>query len=188
VGAVPPEGGWFPDTYRFSLGEARKTLAETMRRLAQSTLQELWAQRAPNLPFATPEQAVVLASIVEKETGIAAERPRIAGVFINRLRQGMKLQSDPTVAYAVTAGKMPLKRPLTGADLAFNSPYNTYVTAGLPPTPIANPGRAALQAVLHPEAHAYLYFVANGGGGHAFAATLAEHNRNVSQWRRLGRE
>lgn len=188
VADVPPEGRLFPATYHFSAGDSRGQLLRQMQKHADEMLQELWAARATGLPLKTPEEALTLASIVEKETGIAEERARIAGVFINRLRQGMRLQSDPTVIYAVTSGKNPLKRALTGADLAFPSPYNTYATEGLPPTPIANPGRAALQAVLNPEKHDYLYFVADGSGGHAFAKTLAQHNQNVSHWRRLSRK
>jgi len=185
TGTTPAEGRLFPATYHFSYGDSRPQLLDHMARLAQQTLQELWAKRAPGLPFATPEQALTLASIVEKETGLAIERPRVAGVFINRLRQGIKLQSDPTVIYALTQGKAALKRGLTSADLTFPSPYNTYFTMGLPPAPIANPGRAALEAVLHPEKHEFLYFVADGSGGHAFAKTLDEHNKNVARWRKL---
>lgn len=185
TGTPPAEGRLFPATYHFSYGDSRAQLLNHMIRLAQQTLQDSWGKRAPDLPFATPEQALTLASIVEKETGLAIERPRVAGVFINRLRQGIKLQSDPTVIYALTQGKTALKRSLTSADLAFPSPYNTYATMGLPPAPIANPGRAALEAVLHPEKHDYLYFVADGSGGHAFAKTLDEHNKNVMRWRKL---
>jgi len=186
---LPPEGTLYPATYNFSYGDNRNALLEQMQKRARSLLQELWEKREADLPLATAEQALTLASIVEKETGVPEERPRIAGVFMNRLRSGMKLQSDPTVIYAVTNGDVSLKRALTSADLICVSPYNTYVIEGLPPAPIANPGRAALEAVLHPEKHDYLYFVADGSGGHAFAKTLEEHNRNVSAWRKLrGRE
>jgi UPF0755 protein len=148
-------------------------------------VEEAWAKRGDDLPIDTAEEAVVLASIVEKETGVASERARVAGVFVNRLKRGMPLQSDPTVIYAVTEGKAPLGRPLSRADLEVRSDYNTYVTAGLPPGPIANPGRASLEAVVSPAATEELYFVADGSGGHAFAETLAEHNRNVAKLRKL---
>ncbi|MBP7252634.1 MAG: endolytic transglycosylase MltG [Alphaproteobacteria bacterium] len=187
VGTLPPEGALYPATYNFSYGDRRPQFIAQMSKLAQSTLQELWGKRAADLPLQTPQQAAVLASIVEKETGVADERARVAGVFYNRLRLGMRLQSDPTVIYALTLGKTPFKRSLTSADLAFPSPYNTYAVTGLPPAPIANPGRAALQAVLQPEKHDFLYFVADGSGGHAFAKTLEEHNRYVAQWRKLKR-
>jgi UPF0755 protein len=144
----------------------------------------LWPQRAENLPLKTPEEAVVLASIVEKETGVDGERALVAGVFVNRLNKGMPLQSDPTVVYGITGGKAPLGRSLTRKDLADPTPYNTYQIAGLPPGPIANPGRAALEAALQPAQTPYLYFVAAGDGGHAFAKTLAEHNANVAKWRK----
>ncbi len=182
---LPPEGLLFPATYHFKYGDSRNALLAQMRQTAQETLNALWSKRAPNLPLATPEQALTLASIVEKETGVPEERRRVAGVFINRLRKGMRLQSDPTVIFALTQGKAPLGRALTSADLAFLSPYNTYAVTGLPPAPIANPGRAALEAALQPEAHDLYYFVADGTGGHAFAKTLDEHNRNVAAWRKL---
>ncbi|MEJ0061975.1 MAG: endolytic transglycosylase MltG [Alphaproteobacteria bacterium] len=185
VSAIPEEGTLLPSTYHFSRGDLRQDLLARMEKLEASLLRELWEKRDPGLPFATPEEARVLASIVEKETGHEGERPRVAGLFINRLRQGMKLQADPTVIYALTQGRGPLDRPLSHADLAFDSPYNTYVAAGLPPKPIANPGRAALEAVMHPEKHGFLYFVADGSGGHVFSRTLEEHNINVANWRRL---
>ena len=187
-GAVPPpppEGALLPETYHYSWGDGRAELVARMAEAMRSTLAEQWAGRADGLPFKTPEEALILASIVEKETGVAAERPRIAGVFINRLERGMPLQSDPTVIFALTKGLQPLGRALLRADLALDDPYNTYAYPGLPPGPIANPGRAAIAAVLNPEATKALYFVADGSGGHAFAETLDEHNRNVAKWRKL---
>ena len=181
----PGEGQLWPATYSYSYDDKREALVEHMKRLAQRNLSELWAERDKDLPIDTPEQALILASIVEKETAIPAERPKIAAVLYNRLRQGMKLQMDPTVAYAVTGGAHPLDHPLTKAELATDSPYNTYLNTGMPPGPIANPGRAALEAVLKPEHSDLLYFVADGTGGHAFASTLEEHNRNVAHWRQV---
>ncbi len=183
--APPLEGALLPETYNFSHGDNRADLIARMAAAMDEVLAELWAGRAPDLPFDTPRQALILASMVEKETGMAAERAHIAGVFINRLKRGMRLQSDPTVAYGIAAAGAALQRPLTRADLARPSPFNTYLLAGLPPGPIANPGRAAIAAVLRPMKTRDLYFVANGSGGHAFARTLAEHNRNVRKWRRL---
>ena len=183
--APPAEGSLLPETYHFSRGDSREALVARMTRAMDRTLAELWATRAPDLPFDSPEQALVLASIVEKETGVPEERAHIAGVFINRLRRGMKLQSDPTVIYALTHGSEALGRALTRADLKVDDPYNTYVHRGLPPGPIANPGRDAIAAVLQPMTTDDLYFVADGSGGHAFSATLAEHNRNVARYRAL---
>lgn len=185
IGDIPPEGSLLPETYSFSRGETRASLLSRMQKSMQETMNREWPLREENLPVATPEDAIVLASVVEKETGIAAERPRVAGVFVNRLRIGMPLQSDPTVIYALTLGKEKLGRPLLRKDLNIESPYNSYVTKGLPPTPIANPGAASIRAVLHPEKHDYLYFVADGSGGHAFAVTHDEHLRNVSNWRQV---
>jgi UPF0755 protein len=187
LSALPAEGSLLPETYYYTYGMTRQMIVERMQKAMRETLVPLWESRSADTILKTPEEAAVLASIVEKETGLAAERPRVAGVFINRLRQGMPLQSDPTVIYAVTEGKMKLERPLSLADLKAPSPYNTYMVRGLPPSPIANVGKAALEAVLHPEAHDYLYFVADGTGGHAFAKTLAEHNNNVAKWRRISK-
>ena len=181
---VPPEGAILPETYEVQRGEDRAAVLQRMMNDRDALLEQLWAQRQPGLPFEHPEQAVVMASIVEKETAKPDERPRIAAVFINRLRQGMKLQSDPTIIYGLTRGR-PLGRGIRQSELQSDTPYNTYVIVGLPPTPIANPGRASLAAVLDPAKTADLYFVADGTGGHAFSGTLDEHARNVARWRRI---
>ena len=178
-----PEASLLPETYEYLWGQTRAGLEARMKQAMDETLAELWAGRAEGLPLASPREALILASIVEKETGIAAERPLVAAVFVNRLKAGMRLQSDPTVIYALTLGKGRLDRPLTRADWQYESPWNTYRIAGLPPGPIATPGRDAIQAVLHPATSTALYFVADGTGGHAFADTLAEHNRNVARWK-----
>ena len=182
---TPPEGTILPDTYVFRRGMTRQKLVEDMQTAQRKLLEELWAGRMPMPGIDTKEQAVTLASIVEKETSLAEERPLIAAVFINRLNKGMRLQSDPTIIYGIAGGKGRLDRPLTRTDIETETPYNTYRIDGLPPGPIANPGRAALEAVLNPTATEYLYFVADGTGGHAFASTLAEHNRNVRKWREI---
>jgi len=179
------EGSLLPETYFYSWGDSRSGMVERMQGAMEKMLAELWADRAAKLPLAAPLDAVTLASIVEKETAVPDERPRVAAVFYNRLARNMKLQSDPTVIYALTEGKAPLGRPLAHADLDVASPYNTYAAPGLPPGPIANPGRASLLAVLHPLTTQELYFVADGSGGHAFATTIDEHNRNVAKWRKL---
>ena len=181
---LPPEGALLPETYEITRGESRAAVIDRMRSARDALLARLWASRPSGLPYKTPQDAVILASVVEKETALASERPRVAAVFINRLRQGMRLGSDPTVIYGLTGGT-PLGHGLTVSELASASPYNTYHVAGLPPGPIDNPGRASLAAALQPAHTSDLYFVADGTGGHAFAATLADHNRNVAHWRQI---
>ena len=183
--ALPPEGSILPDTYVFRRGMTRQKLVEDMQVAQARLLEELWASRVPVPAIATKEQAVTLASIVEKETAVPEERPVIASVFINRLNKGMRLQSDPTIIYGIVGGKGRLDRALTRTDINTPTAYNTYRINGLPPGPIANPGRAALEAVLNPTPTEHLYFVADGTGGHAFAVTLEEHNRNVRRWREI---
>lgn len=191
---TPADGSLLPETYHYIKDQPRAEIVAQMSKAMTDTVAELWPGRASDLPFTTETEAITLASIVEKETGVASERPRIAGVFINRLRRGIPLQSDPTVIYAMTKGKVqsegqgPIGRRLLTKDLGMESPYNTYQNAGLPPGPIANPGRAAIEAVLHPEMHDYIYFVADGTGGHVFSRTLSEHNANVAKWRKIRRE
>ncbi len=181
---VPPEGALLPETYLYQPGETRQAVLDRMLEAGRNTLDELWAKRAPGLPFANKEEALIMASIVERETGVASERPRVAAVFINRLRQGIRLGSDPTVIYGISHGE-PLGRGLTRAELDTPTPWNTYLIDKLPVTPIANPGRASLEATLNPAKTNDLYFVANGTGGHAFAATYEEHQANVAKWRAM---
>lgn len=191
AGPLPPppgEGRLMPETYFFSLGDSRAGLVARMRRAMDRVVAAAWRRRGRNLAISTPDQAVALASLIERESARPAEYARISAVFHNRLRRGMKLQSDPTVIYALTGGAGPLGRELRRADLDTASPYNTYRRAGLPPGPIAAPGPAALAAALNPAETEDLYFVADGSGGHVFARTLAEHNRNAAAWRRLRRE
>lgn len=185
---IPAEGSILPETYTYTLDENRAVLVGRMQQAMKDTVAELWAKRAENLPVNTPEEAIILASIVEKETGLPEERQRVAAVFVNRLRKGMLLQSDPTVVYAITRGERELGRALRFKDLEVKDPYNTYYAKGLPPGPICNPGRAAIAAVLNPIESKELYFVADGTGGHAFAETLVEHNRNVAKWRKIQKE
>jgi peptidoglycan lytic transglycosylase G len=181
---TPPEGSLLPDSYQIERGEDRAGVMGKMRAARDELLAQLWAGRAPDLPLKTPEEAVTLASIVEKETGIPSERPRIAAVFENRLRAGVKLESDPTIIYGVSKGR-PLGRGITMKELVTATPYNTYRIVGLPPTPIANPGRASLAAVLNPPKSDEMFFVADGTGGHVFASTFAEHQANVAKWRAI---
>jgi UPF0755 protein len=184
---VPSEGAILPETYEVRRGEDRAAVLQRMMDARDELLRTLWTQRRPDLPFETPEQAVILASIVERETALPDERPRVAAVFINRLRQGIRLESDPTVIYGLTGGK-PLGRGLRESELVSPTPYNTYQIAGLPPTPICNPGRASLAAALDAPRTDELYFVADGSGGHAFASTLAQHQQNVARWRVIERQ
>lgn len=183
VAAVPTEGSLKPDTYVYRRGLTRDKLLADMQEANTKMVEDLWTTRPSDTILKTKEEFVTLASIVEKETGIAEERPQVASVFINRLKQGMRLQSDPTIIYGIVGGKGKLDRPLTKVDIDTVTPYNTYQIPALPPGPIANPGKAALEAVLNPDKTPYLYFVADGTGGHAFAATLEEHNANVKKWR-----
>ncbi|PWC28898.1 endolytic transglycosylase MltG [Teichococcus aestuarii] len=184
---VIDEGELLPETYAYSWGDTRAAVARRAGTAMREALERLWKDRAEGLPLASPREALVLASIVERETGMPEERGQVAGVFINRLKRNMPLQSDPTVAYAAADGGV-LDRPLSRADLERDHPFNTYRIRGLPPGPIASPGLESLRAVLNPQETDALYFVADGNGGHAFARTLEEHNRNVARWRAIERQ
>ncbi|MDX2258541.1 MAG: endolytic transglycosylase MltG [Hyphomicrobiaceae bacterium] len=188
VVAIPPEGTLLPDTYSFSKDMPREAVIARMQRSMQELIAEEWPKRQPGLPIATPEEAIILASIVEKETGLADERGRVAAVFVNRLRKGMRLQSDPTIIYGIVGGKGSLGRAILRSDIDQKTAYNTYQISGLPPTPICNPGADAIRAVLNPPASKDLFFVADGTGGHKFSETLAEHNAAVANWRKVERE
>jgi UPF0755 protein len=184
---VPAEGSLAPDTYFVSRGDRRGDVIARMQERQRRILAAAWEGRDASIAVETPEEALILASIVEKETGVAEERPQVASVFDNRLRIGMRLQSDPTVIYGITNGEGALGRGIRRSELDARTPYNTYQIDGLPPTPIANPGREAIMAVMNPAETPYYYFVADGTGGHAFAETLEEHNRNVARWREIER-
>lgn len=188
--SLPPveDGALLPETYFYAYGDTAASVQLRMSRAMREALAEAWEKRKPNIAVRTPEEALVLASIIEKETGRADERARVSAVYHNRLRRGMKLQADPTTVYGLTQGKAPLGRELTRADLRAENAFNTYVIDGLPPRPIANPGKAALLAAVRPAETRELFFVADGDGGHHFAETLEEHNRNVAKWRRIQRE
>ena len=183
IKVIPPDGTLLPETYNYSYGDTKESLLRRMQESMDKTMADLWAKRNKKMPLKTPQEAIILASIVEKETAKSEERPHIASVFFNRLKKKIRLQSDPTVIYAITDGKMDLKRALTYADLKVQNPYNTYMVYGLPQGPISNPGRAALTAVLNPIETDDIYFVADGKGGHVFAPTYEEHQKNVTRWR-----
>ena len=185
---VPAEGSLAPDSYDFKKGTTVSSLLERMTSKQSQILAEAWAGRVDGLPLKSPEEALVLASLIEKETGVPTERRQVASVFVNRLNQGIKLQTDPAVIYGVTKGEGVLGRGLRRSELDRETPWNTYVIPALPPTPIANPGRASIEAALDPDTTEYIFFVADGSGGHAFAVTLAEHNRNVEAWRKIEAE
>ncbi|MGD0764098.1 MAG: endolytic transglycosylase MltG [Roseiarcus sp.] len=184
----PREGSILPETYKFARGETRQAILAVMERAQAKAVDEIWAKRASDLPIKSPGELVTLASIVEKETGKADERARVAGVFINRLRRHIKLESDPTIVYGLAFGKGSLGHPISKAELEQATPYNTYIISGLPPGPIANPGRAALEAAANPAATKELFFVADGTGGHAFAETLDQHLKNVARWREIEKD
>jgi UPF0755 protein len=185
---IPPEGSLLPNSYNFKRGDTREQAIQRMRQAQQQVLKEVWERRNRDLPLRTPEQLIILASIIEKETGRPDERTRVAAVFVNRLKQRMRLQTDPTVIYGLAPGKGTLGRPLTRADLERPTPYNTYIIDALPPGPIANPGRASIEAAANPARTKELYFVADGTGGHAFAETYEQHQRNVARLRVIERD
>ncbi|MBO6728304.1 MAG: endolytic transglycosylase MltG [Maricaulis sp.] len=188
ISETPAEGALLPETYLVTRGTSRQEIIERMARAQDELLDALWDQRAENLPFETREEAIILASIVEKETGIGGERGEVAGVFVNRLRRGMRLESDPTIIYGISQGE-PLGRGLRRSEIDNpNNAWNTYQIPALPPTPIANPGREAIAAVLNPTETSALFFVADGTGGHVFADTYAEHQQNVRRWRQIERQ
>lgn len=188
VTSLPPEGALAPDSYEVRKGDTVASVIERMSAAQQRILAQAWEGRADGLPLNSAEEALILASIIEKETGVAEERRQVSSVFVNRLNRGMRLQTDPTVIYGITKGQGVLGRGLRQSELRRETPYNTYVIPALPPTPIANPGRAAIEAALNPDTTPYIFFVADGTGGHAFAETLEEHNRNVAEWRKIEAE
>jgi UPF0755 protein len=182
---IPREGTLLPETYKFTRGMVREQVIQRMQQAHRHLLQEVWEHRMPDLPVRTPEQLVILASIVEKETGKADERSRVASVFVNRLKNKMRLQSDPTIIYGLTGGKGSLGRPILKSEIEQPTPYNTYVIDGLPPGPIANPGRASLEAAANPARTKDLYFVADGTGGHVFSENYEQHQKNVARLRAI---
>lgn len=188
ISTVPLEGSLLPETYPYSRDTDRQTILDRMMEAQQEFLDGLWDKRQQGLPINSLEEAIILASIVEKETAVAEERAMTAAVFMNRLRKGMRLQSDPTIIYGIAGGRGSLGRSITKSDIQTKTPYNTYTINGLPPTPICNPGRDAILAVLNPAATKAIYFVADGTGGHTFSETLAEHNAAVARWRKVERQ
>jgi UPF0755 protein len=188
VREIPREGTLLPETYKFPRGTSRDQVIQRMQQTQKRVLAEIWERRSPDVPVKSPEQLVTLASIVEKETGKPDERSRVASVFVNRLRQRIKLQSDPTIIYGLVGGKGTLGRPIKRSEITQPSPYNTYVIEGLPPGPISNPGRASLEAAANPARTRDLYFVADGSGGHAFTETYGEHQKNVARLRAMEKQ
>ena len=191
ITTLPPEGSILPGSYDYVPGDSRQSVLDKMQEAMTTQLAAIWESRQPDLPIETPEEMLVLASIVERETGVATERPQVAAVFVNRLRTGMRLQSDPTIIYGITKGQAPLERGLRRSEIEAKTDYNTYQIDGLPPTPIANPGVESLKAVANPDEHEYLYFVAKGASpseGHVFAETYAEHRENVARYRQIADE
>ena len=188
VADLPAEGSLAPDSYEVRKGDTRANVIERMQSAQEVLVAAAWAGRSEDLPLASAEEMLVLASIIEKETGVPEERGQVASVFVNRLNRGMRLQTDPTVIYGITEGKGVLGRGLRQSELRKATPWNTYVIEGLPPTPIANPGRASIEAAVNPDQSSYVFFVADGTGGHAFAETLDEHNANVAKWRQIEAE
>jgi UPF0755 protein len=188
IAEIPPEGMLAPDTFEVRRGQDRQEIIDQMIENQEQILADAWANRQDGLPLASPEEVLILASIIEKETSVPDERRMVSSVFVNRLNRGMRLQTDPTVIYGITEGRGVLGRGIRASELRAETPWNTYVIDGLPPTPIANPGRAAIEAAVNPDGSPYIFFVADGTGGHAFAETLEEHNRNVAVWRRIEAE
>jgi UPF0755 protein len=188
IAAVPPEGSLLPETYAVSRGAPRQSVLDQMQAAQKKLIETAWAERQEGLPVKSPQEALILASIVEKETGRNDERDRVAAVFVNRLRQNMKLQSDPTILYGLFLGKVAWGKPILRSEIQSNTAHNTYVIPSLPPTPICNPGRATIEATLRPAATRELFFVADGKGGHTFAETLKDHNANVVRWRQVEKE
>lgn len=188
VAETPAEGSLAPDSYEVRKGDDRAALIARMQEAQETLVAAAWESRADDLPIDSPEELLILASLIEKETGVSGERKQVSSVFVNRLNQGMRLQTDPTVIYGITKGEGILGRGLRRSELRRETPYNTYVIPALPPTPIANPGRASLLAAAQPDETPYIFFVADGTGGHAFAVTLDEHNNNVAEWRKIEAE